>query len=100
MRYLDLDIIKKQLRMDSSFTDDDAILEVYGDSAESFLESYLDTNLDVIAAQNSGELPKELINAMLMFVDYMYDNSGSGETRDIPKAFFMLACLYKKYPVA
>ena len=100
MRYLDLYIIKKQCRIDLNFTEDDDILEIYGDSAESFLESYLDQNLDVIAAQNSGELPTELINAMLLYVDYMYDNSGSGEQRDVPKSFFILASLYKNYPIA
>ena len=99
MNYLDLDIIKKQLRMDASFTDDDDILNVYGDSAEEFTEQHLNCALDDIAAENSGSLPKNLINAMLMLVDYMYDNSGSGESRDLPNAFWILCKPWQKYSI-
>lgn len=100
MNYLDLKQIKQQCRIDSWFTDDDEMLESIGDGAESFLENYLDTPLDDITAENGGELPKTLERALLMLCDYLYDASGSGDTKEIPKSFFMLALPYKKYSVA
>lgn len=100
MNYLTLEDIKQQLRINELYAEDDTLLEGLGDAAESYLSDYLDTNLDVIAAQNSGELPQSLYRAMLILVSYLYDNDGSGETREIPKAFYMLTCLYKKYPIA
>lgn len=99
MNYINLEDIKRQCRIEPDFDEDDNILEVYGDAAEAFLSDYLDEELDTIAAQNSGELPKSLYQALLILVDYFYDNSGSGDTRDIPNVFFILSRLYKKYCV-
>ena len=99
MTYITLEEIKKQCRIDDWFEEDNDMLEDIGDGAESFLANYLDTELDDITAENSGELPATLKRALLMLCDYLYDNSGSGETREIPKAFFMLALPYKKYSV-
>ena len=97
MRYLELEDIRRQLRLEEGFTEDDNYLTILGDSAEAFMEDYLDYSLDDVAANNGGELPRSLYLALLLFVDYAYDNSGSGEQRDIPNAFFNLARLYKKY---
>lgn len=99
MNYLTLEDIKKQLRVDSWYEGDNDLLEIYGDSAEDFLENHLDTPLDDICAENGGELPKSLYQALLMLVDYFYDNSGSGETREIPQAFFYLTHPFRKYTV-
>lgn len=100
MNYLDIDIIKKQCRIDADFTEDDELLSLYGDSAEDFLSQHLNCALDDICAENGGELPKNLINAMLIYVDYLYDNSGSGENREVPNAFWILAAPFKKYTIA
>jgi len=99
MQYLDLNIIKKQLRIDDYFTEDDELLESLGDAAEDFLENHLDTSLDDITAENGGELPKSLYQALLILTDYFYDNSGSGEVREIPQAFWILSHPFRKYTV-
>ena len=54
MNYLDLNIIKKQCRIDADFTEDDELLSLYGDSAEDFLSQHLNCALDDIAAENGG----------------------------------------------
>ena len=101
MNYLNLDIIKKQLRMDASFTDDDDLLTLYGDSVEAFVEQHLNCALDDITAENSGELPKNIINAMLLLVDYLYDHSGSGDRDiEIPNSMWILLAPWKKYSIA
>ena len=100
MQYLTLELIKQQCRIDADYTLDDTILELYGDSAEDFLSQHLNCALDDISAENSGELPKNLINAMLIYVDYLYGASGSGEDKDVPRAFFILVAPWKKYTIA
>lgn len=100
MNYLTLQMIKKQCRIDDTFTEDDILLESIGDGAEAFLADFLDTPLDDIAAENAGELPKSLYMALLILSSYMYDNDGSGDNHEIPQAFFVLTQLYKKYSVA
>lgn len=99
MRYIDLDEIKYQLRMDSSFTDDDSLLEIYGNAAEEFVEQHLNCALDDICAKNGGELPNNIRAAMLMMVDYLYDHSGARETEDIPNAFWILLKTQQIYAV-
>lgn len=100
MNYLTIEDIHRQLRIEPEFTEDDVLLESIGDGAEDFLQDFLDTPLDDICAQNGGQLPKSLHCALLLFVDWCYDNSGGGENREIPEAFFLLSRLYKKYSVA
>lgn len=99
MTYLTLEEIHKQLRLEPDFTEDNDLLEGLGDASESFLADYLDTALDDITAENSGTLPYSLHQALLILVSYFYDNDGSGEQRDLPRAFFILTSLYKKYLV-
>jgi hypothetical protein len=36
----------------------------------------------------------------LIFVSYSYDNDGSGENREVPNAFWILAAPFKKYTIA
>lgn len=100
MQYITLEDIHKQLRLEDGFTEDDTLLEGYGDSAEDLLQSHLNQALDDVVAENGGEFPKALWAALLMLVDYLYDNAGSGESRDIPNAFWILCKPYQKYTIA
>lgn len=100
MNYITLEQIKKQLRIDELFADDDELLEGLGDAAESFLEAHLNVSLDDVTAENSGDLPKALVQALLMYVSYLYDNDGSGETREIPNAFWVLCKPWQNYTIA
>jgi hypothetical protein len=100
MNYLTIEEIHKQLRLDPEFTEDDEILNIYGDAAESFLEAHLNCSLDDIAAENSGQLPTALKQALLMLVDYSYDSSGSGDVKDIPQPFWILVNPWKVYSIA
>lgn len=99
MNYLNLDIIKKQLRMNEDFNEDDTLLESIGDGAESFLEAHLNESLDNIAADNGGELPHALLTTLLLLVDYLYDNPGSGDNKEVPNAIFILSAPFKKYAI-
>ena len=100
MQYLTLEEIKRQIRVDSLFADDDQLLLDLGDSAESFMAAHLNRSLDDIAANNSGELPSAIKRALLMLVSYTYDNDGSGETREIPTSVWVLCKPWQKYAIA
>lgn len=99
MNWLTTEEIKKQCRIEDWFTEDDDMLIDIGDGAENYLENYLDQALDDIAAENGGELPKALKRALLMLVSYLYDNDGSGDTKDVPQAFFVLTLPFKNYSI-
>lgn len=100
MNYLTIEEIKHQCRIDADYTDDDELLEIYGDAAESFLAAHLNCELDDVVAENSGQLPKALHQALLMLVDYSYGASGSGDMNDVPKAFWILVNPWKVYSIA
>lgn len=100
MRYITLEQIKANARIEPDFHEDDALLESIGDGAESYLEAHLNQELDDIVAENSGELPIALCRALLLMVDYLYDNSGSGETKPVPQAYFILTAPWKRYSIA
>lgn len=99
MKYITLEDIHRQLRLEPDFTEDDGLLEGLGDAAESFMEAHLNRALDDIAADNSGELPKALWQALLMMVDYSYDESGSGESRPVPDAYWILCKPWQNYTI-
>lgn len=102
MQYLTLSQIKKQLIIDEDFTDDDAYLEMLGDSAEQFLEDHLNRQLYEVVADFGGELPPSLQHALRMLVDYFYstERGSSNSGSDIPKAFFTLTKNYCKENLA
>lgn len=100
MNYLNLTDIKQNCRLDATFTEDDNLLEILGNSAEAFLEAHLNCALDDICAENGGELPQNLYFALLMLVSYTYDNDGSGKMEDMPRSFYVLVAPYKKYSIA
>lgn len=71
MKWLTLNYIKQQLRIEPDFTLEDDMLTLYGNSAENTLlqlcnrsyESFLD---------EYGEIPQDIIHATLMLVDVSY----------------------------
>lgn len=100
MTYLTLEELKQQCRIDADYHDDDNLLITYGDAAEDFLAGHLNNQLDDICADNSGTLPVSLKNAMLILVDYFYGMSGSGDSKDVPQAFWILTNPWKTYSIA
>lgn len=96
MNFLTLEDIKSQIVMDADYHDEDTYLESLGDTAEQLVEKQIDDNLYDVVGENEGELPKPLLHAMKMIVEYLYDNRGSAEN-DIPECYFYLCRLYRNY---
>mgnify|MGYP002509731811 FL=1 len=71
MKWLTLDTIKEQLRIEPDFTDEDSLLTTYGESAEeTVLNVCSRTYEDFI--EEYGEIPKDIIHASLLLVGVSY----------------------------
>ncbi len=98
--YIELYQIKKHLNIDDDFTMDDEYLVDLAVVAEKVVEKHIDSNLEIIAADNCGELPSPLIHAMLLFIGNMYANRESvafAGAQEIPLGYNYLLDLYKDY---
>lgn len=98
MTYLSLEEIKKQVVVDSDFTDDDEFLTMIGDAAEDMTEQLIDCPLTDLYAER-GEIPPTIRHAMRMLVDYFYSvNRGSADNdKSIPEAVTLMLKLYRRY---
>lgn len=99
MTYLTLNEIKQQIIIEQEWHEDDELLEALGDAAEDFVQAHINQSLDDVAADNAGDLPKALKQALLIMCDYLYDNRGSGDNHEIPEAFYVLCKPYMHYTI-
>ena len=91
MKWLTLDTIKEQLRIEPDFTDEDSLLTTYGESAEeTVLNVCSRTYEDFI--EEYGEIPKDIIHASLLLVGVSYhqrEAASMNQLYAIPYAFDM-----------
>lgn len=96
MKWLTLDKIKAQLRIDQSFTLEDNILEMYGESAE-------DSVLDIIrrsyteVIEKYGTVPTPLVHASLMLVDLSYKERGPVSSQNLYQVPYAIDMKLKPY---
>ena len=73
MKWLTLSQIKQQCRLESDYTLEDDLLELYGNSAESTVLKVMNrTYADIVAEY--GEMPKDIILATLLLVNGSYEH--------------------------
>lgn len=96
MKWLTLEKIKAQLRIDPSFTLEDNILEMYGESAE-------DSVLDIIrrsyteVIETYGKVPTPLVHASLMLVDLSYKERGPVSSQNLYQVPYAIDMKLKPY---
>ena len=73
MKWLTLTLIKQQIRMESSFTDEDDILTMYGNSAEEMVLDVINRDYTEVI-ERWGEVPKPLVHASLLIVAQSYQH--------------------------
>lgn len=96
MKWLTLEKIKAQLRIEPDFHDEDAILEVYGESAETTLLNYLNRPYaDIIGSY--GSMPVPLVQASLMLVDTSYQHRSPISVTNISQVPYTFDLLVKPY---
>ena len=71
MKWLTLERIKQQCRIEQDSTEEDSLLEIYGESAEEVLLNHLNRSYEDIM-EVYGRIPAPLIHASLMLVDTSY----------------------------
>ena len=104
MKFLTIDKIKQQLRLDC--TCEAELLDMYGDSAEATLAAYIgfvDENnvpsVDKMLEAYGGTIPTPLVQAALMLVDtsYQFRSPVSAQNMSVvPYAFDLLVKPYVK----
>lgn len=100
MEYLNLDLIKKHLNIDSDFHDDDSYIEALGDVVEEVTEKQIDVSLNKLTAENNGKIPTPLIQAMLLLLGTYYNNRENiafASSTEIPLSYSYLLSLYQNY---
>ena len=96
MKWLTLQRIKQQLRIEADFTAEDELLTMYGDSAEAVLLNYLNRSYeDVIEVY--GHMPAPLVHASLMLVDTSYQYRSPVSTQSMSVVPYTFDVLVKPY---
>ena len=96
MKWLTLNQIKAQLRIESDFTAEDTLLESYGEAAEETLLNYLNRPYqDIIECY--GRMPVTLIQASLMLVDTSYQYRSPVSVTNISVVPYTFDILVKPY---
>ena len=98
MKWLTLEKIKQQCRIEADFTLEDTLLTSYGNSAESTILNHLNRTYYDLTEQY-GEVPQDIINASLMLVDVWYQHRSPIEALNmsiVPYTFDLLIKPYMK----
>ena len=96
MKWLTLEKIKQQCRIESDFTAEDSRLESYGASAESTILNHLNrTYHDVL--EEYGQVPEDIVNASLMLVDVWYQHRSPVEGLSMSIVPYTFDILIKPY---
>lgn len=77
MKWLTLTLIKQQLRLEQDYHDEDALLELYGGSAENTILQCTNRTVDELKAMNpdgaeTDKIPDDIMEASLMLVTVSY----------------------------
>ena len=98
MKWLTLERIKQQCRIEPDFTEEDSLLEMYGESAEeTVLNTCHRTITDIF--EQYGMVPKALVQAGLMLVAQSYQHREPASPQNlyaVPYAFDLLLKPYIK----
>lgn len=98
MKWLTLEKIKQQLRIEPDMHDEDTLLEMYGESAEEVLLNYLNRSYEEVSEVYGG-VPVPLQHASLMLVDtsYQYRSPVSAQSMSlVPYTFDILVKPYMR----
>ena len=96
MKWLTLEQIKAQLRIEPNFTADDKLLEMYGSSAENTVLKYMNrTYYDMI--ESYGGIPDDVLHATLMLVDESYQHRSPASTQNMYYVLYGFDAKIKPY---
>lgn len=94
MKFLTLELIKKQSRIDGVI--EDSLLELYGEAAEETLLNYVGATYEELT-ETTGKMPKALVQAALMLVDVSYQHRSPVSSQSISIVPYTFDILVKPY---
>ena len=99
--FLNINQIKQHLNIDADYPMDDDYLIQLAEVSEQIVLKHIDEKLSDIAEREGGELPKPLLQAMLLLIATFYNSRESvtyGATPiEVPLTFNYILSLYKNY---
>ena len=97
--YIPLELAKKHLNIESSYTEDDEYILMLIDAAEQAVRVHVNDDLDTLAENNGGCIPTPILQAMLLMIGNLYQNREivGTKTQAIPFAYQYLIDLYRNY---
>ena len=96
MKWLTLEKIKKQCRIEPEFTDEDELLEMYGESAEEQVLGDIGRSYEDIM-ESYGKVPVDIIHATLLLVDQSYRQRSAADTMSWAPVPYAYEAKIKKY---
>lgn len=98
MKWLNLNLIKAQIRMEPDFTLEDDLLTMYGESAEQIVLDVIQRDYTEVM-EKYGTVPTPLVHASLLLVAQSYQNRETVSMQNmytVPYAFDMMVKPYMK----
>ena len=97
--YITLDIAKKHLNLESSFTEDDEYIIMLIEAAEQSVEVHMNEKLEDVAEKFGGSVPTPIFQAMLLMIGNLYQNREivGSKTTALPFNYQYLIDLYRNY---
>ena len=96
MKWLTIEQIKAQCRIEQDFTAEDELLEMYGESAENTVLNLLNRDITDIYEQY-GCIPRPLVHATLMLVDNAYKERSPISPQNMSSVPYAFDLLIKPY---
>lgn len=96
MKWLTLERIKQQCRIEQDFIEEDELLEMYGESAEEATLNVLGRTYEDIV-ESYGKIPMPIIHASLMLVDLSYQNRSPISSQNMYQVPYTFDLLLKPY---
>ena len=97
--YIPLELAKKHLNIESSYTEDDEYILALIDAAEQAVRVHVNEDLDTLAENNGGCIPTPIFQAMLLMIGNLYQNREivGTKTQALPFPYNYLIDLYRNY---
>ena len=96
MKWITLSQVKAQCRIEPDFTEEDTLLEMYGESAEEVLLNHLNRSYENLM-EVYGHIPAPLIHASLMLVDVSYQHRSPVSPQNMSIVPYTFDILVKPY---
>ena len=96
MKWLTLEKIKWQCRIEPEFTDEDELLEMYGESVEEQVLGDIGRSYEDIM-ESYGKVPVDIIHATLLLVDQSYRQRSAADTMSWTPVPYAYEAKIRKY---